>query len=89
MHSAMLAATPGRRYMTSMNRITSSRPIRPAVIAPSMASRPSVAEIARVSTSAMSSGSAPDWISMARLRDSSSDCSTVMPLEESPMVIWP
>ena len=33
-----------------------------------MASMPRVAEMARVSTSAMSIGSAPDWISIARLR---------------------
>jgi len=40
----------------------------PAMMAPSMACRPSVAETERVSTSAMSSGSAPDCISSARSR---------------------
>ena len=47
---------------------TRIRPTMPAMMAPSMASMPRVAEMARVSTSAMSIGSAPDWISIARLR---------------------
>ncbi len=58
----MSAATPGRRYMTSMKISISIRPMTPAISAPLMASTPRVAEMARVSTSVMSIGSAPDWI---------------------------
>ena len=58
----------------------------PASSAPSMASKPRVAEIARVSTSSMSSGSAPDWISIARLLAHSTDSSMV---SEALLVMMP
>ena len=69
-----------------MNSMTSAMPIMPARTALTMASSPSVAEMARVSVSCMSRGSAPLIISIDRLVASSKLSCSVIAL---PRVIWP